>query len=158
MRWKHLWFALVGVLIILGLRAVLPHRLSEGNALQVVGLLDRQLRARPSGVALGDLTPFAWDQACAVASDLTAAEVTARSGIVFPGDALPNGEGWLLVFARGKTAQAAARIPPSLGVLAQNEPLRCLSDGGAFLGVIEAADPPGPRRRFSLRPWTGDLK
>lgn len=148
---RYLWYGVVGLLVILGLQAVLPHRLAETRATEVLGLLNAELRGRPSGVALADLTSFAWDEACAITPDLSAAEVTAQTGIVLSEEAWPHGDDWLLLFARDKTAQAAALIPSSYGRLVQDEPLRCVADTDAFLGVIEAAESQG-RLRFVLRP------
>ncbi|GEM_PF-4294501 len=148
---RTVWYFVAGLLLIVGLRALLPHRLAETRSTEVLGLLNAELRGRPAGVALADLTSFAWDEACAVTPRLSAADLTAQTGIVVPGNAVPGGEGWLLVFARDKTAQATTRVPPSYGALVQDEPLRCVADTAAFLGVIETADAQGSPLRFVLK-------
>lgn len=148
---QYLLYGLAGVLVMLGLQALLPYQPADTRSTEVLGLLNSELKWRPRGVALADLTSFAWDEACTLAPHLTAEDLTAETGIALPDNFEPEGEGWLLVFAKNKALQAATRVPPSFGVLEQKEPLRCIADPRAFLTVLERDGAQGPPRRFVLR-------
>lgn len=148
---RYLLYGLAGALVVVGLQALLPSRLEDARSTEVLGLLNHELKTRPRGVQLAHLTSFAWDEACAVAPHMMRDELAAQTGITLPDGFEPAGEGWLLLFAKDKVAQAATRLPASFGVFDQQEAWHCIADPAAFLTVFENEDGDGPPLRFILR-------